>query len=86
VEFEYDPKKSKANLKKHGIGFDDAQLLWEDEDRIIFPGRSDVEDRYALIGSIRKKIWVAIFTLREERVRLISVRRARKNEVEVYES
>jgi uncharacterized DUF497 family protein len=86
VEFEYDPKKSKQNQKKHGIDFEEAQCLWEDEDRILFPGRSDIEDRYALIGRMGQKIWVAIFTLREERIRLISVRRARENEVEVYES
>ena len=86
MNFEFDPKKSQSNVSKHGIDFLKAQVLWQDEDRVIFPANSDTEQRYALIAELEQKIWVAFFTMRENRTRIISVRRARKKEKEVYES
>jgi len=50
VEFGYDPIKSQHNRKKHGIDFREAQILWQDEDRLVIPARSDTEVRYALLG------------------------------------
>jgi hypothetical protein len=84
MEFEYDPTKSHTNKEKHGIDFEDAQLLWQDGDRIEFPARSDTEDRRALIGIKDEKIWVAFYTMRSAAVRIISVRRARENEEKTY--
>jgi hypothetical protein len=84
MEFEYDPTKSQTNKEKHGIDFEDAQLLWQDEDRVEFPARSDSEDRRALIGIKDEKIWVAFYTMRGASVRIISVRRARENEEKTY--
>jgi uncharacterized DUF497 family protein len=86
VTFEFDPNKSKSNQQEHGIDFEQAQRLWEDEDRIVFPAKSDTEDRYAIIAESDDKIWVAFYTIRDEQTRIISVRRARKKEKEVYES
>ena len=86
MNFEFDPKKSQSNVSKHGIDFLKAQVLWQDEDRVIFPANSDTEQRYALIAELEQKIWVAFFTIRENRTRIISVRRARKKEKEIYES
>jgi len=86
VKFEFDPNKSQNNLSKHGIDFIKAQALWQDEDRVIFPANSDTEDRYALIAGLDGSIWVAFFTLRGSKTRIISVRRARKKEKKVYES
>ena len=86
MDFEFDPDKSAVNLKKHGIDFLEAQALWEDVDRLLVPARTQGEARYMLIGKIGQKHWSAIFTYRGEVIRIISVRRARKEEVDVYES
>jgi len=86
MEFEFDPKKSAKNKDKHGIDFLHAQQLWNDPDSIGFPARSDDEDRFALLALHRGRIWVAFYTIRDDRVRLISVRRARPREKEIYES
>ncbi len=86
VEFEFDDTKSQSNLAKHGINFLDAQELWADPDRIEIPARIEDEPRFLIIGTIAQKCWSAIITYRENRVRLISVRRSRKEEVVIYES
>lgn len=85
-DFEYDDDKSRANLEKHGIDFDAAQELWDDPDLLEFPAKSDNEPRFLVIGRIATKHWSAIVTYRNERIRLISVRRSRPKEVELYES
>ena len=86
MDFEFDPDKSATNLKKHGIDFIEAQALWEDADRLLVPARTQGEARYMLVGKMGQKHWSAIFTYRGEAVRIISVRRARKEEVDAYES
>jgi len=86
VTFEFDPEKSRSNESKHGISFTSSQALWEDEDRITFPANSETEQRFALLASFGGKVWAAFYTMREERIRIISVRRARAKEIEVYES
>jgi uncharacterized DUF497 family protein len=85
MEFEYDRGKSARNKEKHGIDFEEAKGLWEDEDRLLIPARSDTESRFAMLAEYRQRVWVAFFTLRQQRVRIISVRRARPNEREAYE-
>ena len=84
MEFEYDPNKSKTNKQKHDIDFEEAQLLWIDTKRIIIDARTVGEERKLLIAAIKKEIWSAIFTLRNKKIRIISVRKARKNEKEIY--
>ena len=84
-EFEFDDGKSKVNLKKHGIDFHTAIELWKDPDILEIQANSNDEPRYLLIGRIGSKHWSAIVTHRNEKVRLISVRRSRKKEVELYE-
>ena len=86
MDFEFDPDKSVVNLKKHGIDFLEAQALWEDVDRLLVPARTQGEARYMLVGKIGQKHWSAIFTYRGEVIRIISVRRARKEEVDIYEN
>ena len=86
MEFEFDLEKSAANETKHGIGFDDAQALWDDPWLLEAPARTEDEPRLIVIGRIGDRHWSAICTLRGERIRIISVRRARKEEVERYES
>jgi uncharacterized DUF497 family protein len=86
VPFEYDLKKSQNNREKHGIDFDEAQALWADEDRIEIPAKTLDEPRYLVIGRISGKCWSAVITYRGENVRIISVRRSRDEEIELYES
>ncbi len=86
MEFEFDNGKSDKNREKHAIDFIEAQLLWEDPDRIVIPARTTDEPRYLLIGKIAEKLWSAIFTHRHEKIRIISVRRSRSEEVDIYES
>ena len=86
MSFEYDPEKSAANKAKHGITYEEAQALWRDERMLEAPARTDDEPRFLLIGTIDAKHWTAIFARRGGNTRLISVRRARNEEIEHYES
>ena len=86
MAFEYDREKSTANKSKHGIDFDEAQALWDDPDRLEIPAKTADEPRCMIIGIIRGKHWSAVITNRSESIRLISVRRSRKEEVDLYES
>ena len=86
MKFEYDRNKSQINKEKHGIDFVNAQNLWQDENALIVPANIiDDETRYALISTFKDKCYTAIFTLRDEIYRIISVRRCRKNEERNYE-
>lgn len=83
--FEFDGRKSEANRSKHGIDFVAAQALWEDPDRLEVPARTQGEQRFMLIGRIDDRHWSAVFTIRGDKTRIISVRRSRPKEVERYE-
>jgi uncharacterized DUF497 family protein len=85
MRFEFDLKKNKLNEEKHGIDFEKAQLLWTDPDRIQIPSKAVDEPRFMVIGKIDGKHWSAILTYREDSIRIISVRRSRKEEIEIYE-
>ncbi|MCH7882153.1 MAG: BrnT family toxin [Proteobacteria bacterium] len=84
--FEYDGKKSASNLKKHGIDFAMAQELWLDPDLIQVQAKSEKEPRFLIIARISNKYWSAVITRHGSSIRIISVRRSRKTEVELYES
>lgn len=86
MEFEYDPAKSAANKEKHGIDFEEAQALWSDPWVLEVPVETEGEPRFLNIGLIGGKHWTAVWTHRSGNVRIISVRRARKEEVGYYES
>ena len=86
MDFEFDPKKSDSNKNKHGIDFVEAQKLWNDFDLLEIPAETTDEVRFLVIGEIDKKHWTGIITYRNDNIRIISVRRARNEEVEVYES
>ena len=84
MDFEFDTAKSVANVKKHGIDFIGAQALWRDPDRIEIPACSLDEPRTQVIGRIGELVWSAFITMRDDRVRIISVRRARDEEKAAY--
>ena len=83
--FEFDETKSRANERKHGIDFVEAQTLWHDPDILEIPAKTDDEPRYLVIGMIDDRHWSAVITYRGGNTRLISVRRARTDEVALYE-
>lgn len=83
--FEWDDVKSNKNKEKHGIDFESAKDLWLDEHRIEIVAPYPIEDRWILIAKIKSKHWTAIYTIRDVTIRIISVRRARRKEVELYE-
>ena len=84
--FEYDEVKSDLNLRKHGINFQTATRLWEDSHLLEIQAKSEDEPRFLMIGLLDGKHWSAVITYRNQQIRLISVRRSRKLEVELYES
>jgi uncharacterized DUF497 family protein len=83
-EFEFDAQKSTANKAKQGIDFVEAQQIWADADRLEVPARSVDESRHQVIGRIAEKTWSAFVTYRHEKIRIISVRRARADEEARY--
>ena len=84
--FEFDPEKSAENRRKHGVDFEEAQALWSDPALLEIPARLSDEPRWVIIGKIADKHWSAVITRRDDNVRIISVRRSREEEVEIYES
>jgi uncharacterized DUF497 family protein len=84
MNFEYDPAKSESNKAKHGIDFEEAQQLWDNnvlEIRLDYGG----EERFAAVGLLRGVHWTAIITYRGNAVRLISCRRSHKQESALYD-
>ena len=84
--FEYDEPKSESNKAKHGVDFVDAQALWLDPNLIEIPALTTDEPRFLIIGNMLDKHWSAVVTYRDGNIRLISVRRSRTEEIEIYES
>ena len=85
MRFERDSKKSSANGKKHGIDFETARNIWLDQNRIQIHAPHPVEDRRITIGKHQNKVWTAVYTMRGNTIRIISVRHARKKEAEPYD-
>ena len=84
--FEFNSNKSESNRLKHGIDFEQAQALWNDPLLLEIPAKLEDEPRFMVIGIIEIQHWSAIVTYRNANIRLISVRRSRKEEVALYES
>lgn len=85
ISFEFDETKSRTNLEKHGIDFIEAQSLWNDFDLVEIPVNTLDEPRYLIIAKHAGKHWSGVITYRDQNIRIISVRRSRKQEVEYYE-
>ena len=83
--FEWDDKKAAINLQKHGVSFETAILVFQDEDRIELydSAHSADEDRYNTIGLVEDVLFV-VFTERKNRVRIISARPANRKERSLY--
>ena len=85
MEFEFDTTKSESNKEKHGIDFNEAQALWNDLDLMEVPVKTSDEPRFLVIGKIAENHWSGIITYRSGKIRIISVRRSRKEDVGLYE-
>jgi uncharacterized DUF497 family protein len=84
MEFEWDEDKNRANKIKHGIDFETAKQLWNDDSRVEIHTPYPLENRIIVIGKARGKLWTAVFTKRGNAIRIISARRARKKEAILY--
>ena len=84
--FEFDKSKSETNKVKHGIDFETAMGLWSDNDRLIIPAKITGEKRFLLVAKLNNTFWSAVYTNRKDKIRIISVRKSRKNEKELYKS
>jgi uncharacterized protein len=85
MDFEFDPEKSDRNRQKHGIDFHEAQALWDDPDLIEIPAKTTDEPRLLIVGAIAGKHWSGVIAYRGDTVRIISIRRSRKEEIDIYE-
>lgn len=85
-DFEFDELKSRSNKVKHGIDFDEARTLWDDPRLLEIPLSTPDKPRVMFIGTIQGRHWSAVATRRQDRIRIISVRRSRREEKELYES
>jgi uncharacterized DUF497 family protein len=85
LRFEWDPAKSASNKVKHGVDFEEATAMWRNGPRLDIDVDHPVEPRLLTVGSLNGRIWTAVTTMRGDAIRLISVRRSRKEEVSLYE-
>jgi uncharacterized DUF497 family protein len=88
VTYEWDPVKAAANAKRHHVTFEEAASVFLDPSALTFwdPGHSEEEDREITIGrSVRQRVLFVAHTARESRVRIISARRATRQEQTQYE-
>jgi uncharacterized protein len=85
MKFEWDDTKSLANKSKHGIDFNRAREMWNDDNGLEIQAPYPLEERNILIAKIDDKLWTAIFTYRDDDIRIISVRRSRKKETRLHE-
>ena len=85
MEFEWDPQKEAANIKKHGISFITASKLFLLE-RFVARSDRDSEIRYLTVGEVEGRVLAVVYTSRKGKYRIISARRARKNEEKIYQA
>lgn len=87
--FEWDPVKAAANVKKHGISFEEAETVFGDEQALLLddPDHSETEARFVLLGlsaHLRVLVVVHCYRVAPERIRLVSARRATRTEQRQY--
>jgi uncharacterized DUF497 family protein len=86
MRYTHDPKKRTANLKKHGYDFKDAQQVIESDRTVTFEDRRHDygEQRFVTLGVLRGEVVVIITAETDEEIRVISMRKAERNEKEIY--
>lgn len=92
TEFEWDAQKARVNLAKHGVSFEEARAVWDDPDYVVYPEQVvDQEQRWHAIGRVGLVTVLLVVHIyrgdhEDERVRIISARRATPRERRIYES
>jgi len=86
MDFEWDPEKAVANLEKHGVAFDEASLAFFDPNAIEFFDDLNSEDeiRYQLVGISRVRLLFVGYTVRNDRIRIITARKADAKQTKYY--
>jgi uncharacterized protein len=84
MDFEWDNQKNEINKEKHGISFDEAINVFNDNDVYIEKTNRTDEPRFKIVGLIFDKLYTLIFTIRQNMTRIISARRANKQEEKKY--
>ena len=86
MEIEWDPKKAKANIRKHGVSFAEAVLVLSDDIAITIEDPRHEEQRFVTIGSdAQERVLIVVYAYRGDRIRLISAREATPTERARYE-
>lgn len=88
MRYTFDPEKNAANLKKHGYDFEDAPQVIESDHTVTFEDRRFAydEQRFITLGMLRGEVVVIATAETDEEIRLISMRKAERNEQEIYYS
>jgi len=85
MDYEWDPSKARTNFRKHQIDFADASTIFSDEDAITIPDDYPDEERFVTIGAdALGRVLAVVFTWRENRIRIISARKAERHERKQY--
>jgi uncharacterized protein len=85
VEFEFDPKKSAKNKTERGINFEEAREFWNLVAFVVSSDRGE-EKRFArIVRRLDGRYWTSIYTIRGEKIRIISVRRSHEQEIKAYD-
>ncbi|MBI1820321.1 MAG: BrnT family toxin [Nitrospirae bacterium] len=81
----FDKNKSEWTKENRGVDFMEARKIWSDSDSISVPAKViGGETRFLQIGTLKEKVWTVCYTIRNDQIRIISVRRARNEEEEIY--
>ena len=86
MNFEWDEKKNKANIKKHGISFEEACHIFADPNMLLIPDPCDSEERWNAIGFVETILFVVYTERNEGTLRIISARKANKEEINGYKN
>ncbi|MEO8072083.1 MAG: BrnT family toxin [Acidobacteriota bacterium] len=86
IEFEWDPEKEKANFSKHGVSFEEAALAFFDDNAVELydEKNSEEEIRYQIIGISNTRLLFVPYTERNEKIRIISARKATAKQIRIY--
>jgi uncharacterized protein len=84
MTFEFDPQKSASNELKHGVSFEQAQVMWHDQKAITLQTMTEPGERFVRIVGFSNVIWRIVYTIRNENIRFISVSRAKRSEEKLY--
>lgn len=88
MKIEFDPFKDLRNIENHGLSLAKGELIFQDENHPVIPSIRliDGEERFKIIGLIRRRLHIAVFVWRGDAIRFISVRKSNSSEERIYYS